>query len=294
MRIANHHAHTRFSDGVGEPEEYVQAALAAGVEIYGFSDHAPFPEEDNFGSFDFTDLTDYVTVTNALRAEYAGKIELYRSLEVDYVPGEMDVNRPHLQAAKMDYTLGAVHFIGRLADGERWSFQRQDPIFQRGVDEIFGGSVQKTVEAYYALIREMIENHPTDIVAHLDRILKRNSNDRFWDRTAKWYRAAVMETLEAIAGAGLIMEVNTRGLYRGDNPTTYPDPWALGQALRLGIPVHLSSDAHAKDQIVGNFTEAAEVLLDVGYESVRIFSQGKWEDVGLTVPRFAAEALPEG
>jgi len=287
MIITNHHAHTRFSDGVGEPEEYVQAALAQGMAVYGFSDHAPFPEDIHFGSFDLIDLPDYVTTTESLRTKYAGKIELYRSLEVDFIPGEMDVNRPHLRAAEMDYTLGAVHFVGRLADGERWSFQRQDPIFQRGVDEIFGGSVQKTVERYYALIREMVDTHPTDIVAHLDRILKRNENDRFWDRTASWYRAAVLETLEAIAGAGLIMEVNTRGIYRGDNPTTYPDRWALEHALRLGIPVQINSDAHASEQIVGSFNDASEMLLAIGYESVRVFSGGAWTDIGLEVPELA-------
>jgi len=195
----------------------------------------------------------------------------------------MDVNRPHLAAANMDYTLGAVHFVGRLADGQRWSFQRPDPDFKRGVDEIFGGSAQRAVEQYYALIREMVSTHPTDIIAHLDRILKRNTNDRFFDRTSGWYRRAVRETLEAIAGAGCIMEVNTRGIYRQDNPTTYPDKWALTEALRLGIPVHLASDAHAVEQVVASFQQAAKLLQEVGFESVRVFRGGEWEDVGLVL-----------
>ena len=38
----NYHGHTkRCGHAVGEDEEYVQAAIAAGYSIIGFSDHAP-------------------------------------------------------------------------------------------------------------------------------------------------------------------------------------------------------------------------------------------------------------
>ncbi|MEL7162526.1 MAG: hypothetical protein AAFN92_17340, partial [Bacteroidota bacterium] len=78
-----------------------------------------------------------------------------------------------------------------------------------------------------------------------------------------------------------IMEVNTRGYYRGDNDTTYPDGWALGKARKLDIPVHLASDAHAPEQIVLGFGMAASVLQKAGYESVRVFSGGAWTDKAL-------------
>lgn len=274
---ANHHSHTHFSDGVGDPEEYVQAALAAGLTTYGFSDHAPLPSGET-GLFDLADLPAYVAETQRLIDKYAGKIELYRSLEVDYLGAEMNVNSDYLQPAELAYTVGAVHYVGRLATGERWSFQRPDPIFQRGIDEIFGGSVQKCVECYFELIREMVSDHPPDVVAHLDRILKRNVADRFWDRTAKWYRHAILETLEAVAASGCIMELNTRGMYRNDNTTTYPGPFAAAEARRLGVHVHLSSDAHAPEQVVLNFEDGMAVLRGAGYESVRVFRGGVWVD----------------
>ncbi|MEM9835858.1 MAG: histidinol-phosphatase [Bacteroidota bacterium] len=281
MIRANHHAHTRFSDGRGEAEDYVQAALDAGLQVYGFSDHAPFPEEVHFGSFALTDLPEYIHTIDKLKEKYAGQIELYRSLEVDYVPGEMHADCPHIKAAQLDYTIGAVHFIDRLADGERWSYQQPDPKFQRGIDEIFGGNAQRAVERYYALIREMVTEHPTDIVAHLDRILRRNTNDRFFDRTAKWYRHAILETLEVVAHQGCILEVNTRGLYRKDNPTTYPDRWTLQRARELDIPVHLASDAHDTENIISNFDDAKAVLREVGYETTQVFLGGRWTEIEL-------------
>ena len=72
---ANHHSHTNFSDGVGDPEEYVRAALAAGLTTYGFSDHAPLPPGES-GLFKLADLPAYVAETQRLIEKYAGQIEL--------------------------------------------------------------------------------------------------------------------------------------------------------------------------------------------------------------------------
>lgn len=41
--IADYHMHTPLcGHAIGEPAEYVEQAIAAGLEEMGFSDHAPF------------------------------------------------------------------------------------------------------------------------------------------------------------------------------------------------------------------------------------------------------------
>jgi len=43
----NYHTNTqRCRHAQGSEEDYVKSALAAGVELLGFSDHAPFPDRD--------------------------------------------------------------------------------------------------------------------------------------------------------------------------------------------------------------------------------------------------------
>ena len=37
--LTNYHTHTRFSDGKGEPEEFVLQALKLGFDALGFSEH---------------------------------------------------------------------------------------------------------------------------------------------------------------------------------------------------------------------------------------------------------------
>ena len=41
--IANYHTHTwRCNHAAGDEKQYVENALAAGLEILGFSDHSPY------------------------------------------------------------------------------------------------------------------------------------------------------------------------------------------------------------------------------------------------------------
>ncbi|WP_420459281.1 histidinol-phosphatase [Neolewinella sp.] len=267
---SNHHAHTRYSDGVGEPRDYVEQALREGFSRYGFSDHAPIPLHD-MGSMKMAELTTYSRVIGELQQEYADRIRLYKSLEVDYIPEVMNVESPHILEASLDYTIGAVHYVDYLADGQPWSFQRPNPVFERGINTIFGGSTRRMVERYYELVREMVTTHPPDIVAHLDRIKRRNVDGRYWDERADWYLAAVEETLEAVVGAGCIMEVNTRGIYLNETEDTYPTDWIVARAHARGIRLQVNSDAHRREHISGGFREAYRILEDIGVERVYLY-----------------------
>ena len=59
----------------------------------------------------------------------------------------------------------------------------------------------------------MVNTKCPDIVAHLDRVKKLNSGNRYFDENERWYQEEVSLTLEAIASSGSIMEVNTKGFY---------------------------------------------------------------------------------
>ena len=268
--LTNHHAHTRYSDGVGEPRDYVEQALREGFSQYGFSDHAPIPLRDT-GSMKLAELAAYSRVIDRLKHAYTDRIRLYKSLEVDYIPEVMHISSPHILEAKLDYTIGAVHYVDYLPDGQPWSFQRPNPVFERGINTIFGGSTQRMVERYYALVREMVTTHPPDIVAHLDRIKRRNLDGRYWDEHADWYVAAVEETLEAIAGAGCIMEVNTQGVYLDETSDTYPTDWIVARAHARGIRLQVNSDAHRREHISGGFRTAYRQLRKIGVEQVYLF-----------------------
>lgn len=279
MHYTNHHAHSTFSDGQDTAEDCLLAALDQRMAGYGFSDHAPLVPTDT-GSMSLATLDDYVTETERLRSAYGDRIRVFRSLEVDYLPGRMSVDSDHIKSARLDYTVGAVHFIEEL-DGHPWSFQRPEPNFSRGIDEIFGGDARAMVERYFELVREMVDHHPPDIVAHLDRIKKRNLRGGFWDEHADWFVRQIDLTLDRIKRAGLILEVNTRGYYKGEIDETYPSRWIVARAHTLGIPLQVNSDSHEARHITAGFEFAFGALRDMGVERVHIFTGDTFEAVAL-------------
>jgi len=90
--LTNYHQHSFYSDGQGTLEDYVQAALVAGLESMGFSDHAPVSFLTDW-TMPLERLTAYRTQIEALKATYGHRIELYAGLELDYLPEQADFQR---------------------------------------------------------------------------------------------------------------------------------------------------------------------------------------------------------
>ena len=79
----NYHSHSHYCDGVGTLEEQVLGAIEQGVRAFGFSGHSPVFFENEW-SMQADKLDEYLTETRLLKEKYAGQIELYTGLEVDY------------------------------------------------------------------------------------------------------------------------------------------------------------------------------------------------------------------
>lgn len=282
--IAAHHTHTYFSDGFGDPRAYLEKAIQYNLAGYGFSDHAPIPNlEVSLMSLDT--LRTYGKVIDKLKQEFAGVLPIYKSLEVDYIPGYIGVSSEHIRKADLDYIIGAVHYVDFFPDGKPWGFEGSHENFEQGVKEIFSGDIQAAVSRYYHLIREMVTYDPPDVVAHLDRIKKLNYRHEYFTESDAWYREQVISTLEAIANAGCIMEVNTKGYYRKELNDLYPSVWILEIARELQIPVHLASDAHHPEDIIGGFTYGMGVLRHVGFNDTVMMQEGGWMRVPLKRPK---------
>lgn len=281
MGFTNFHSHTHFCDGKGSVEAYAEAAVAQGMPAYGISSHAPLPY-DVAWTMKETDTSAYVAEIEAAKEKYAGEIQLYRGLEVDYIPGVAGPNHARIQMLHLDYTVGSVHFVDFFQNGFPWEIDGQHTVFLDGLSQIFNGDIQKAVERYYALIRQMVEEDPPEIVGHLDKIKIQSEEGQLFDERSDWYRAAVEESLLAIKRKGLIVEVNTRGIYKKKTELPYPSPWILERMKALEIPIMLNSDSHHPREITACFTETATLLIDLGYDHCRILLDGKWQDVAFT------------
>ena len=276
----NFHTHTSYCDGSSNPEEYVLAALNAGLESIGFSGHSPVPFENNFAIRDSESLAEYCSEINTLKKKYQGKINVYLALEADFIPGVTLDFKHFFDEYKLDYIIGSVHLVINerkflwFIDGpyrDRW---------KKGLELEFSGDIRKAVGAYYGQINQMIESQQFDVIGHLDKI-KMHNQDEYFRETDAWYIKLFMETLELAKARNCIIEVNTRGLYKKRSNALFPGEMILEEMHKMNIPVTINSDAHKPEEVGLLLNEAAEVLLNTAYREVYIFSSGGWKSIPL-------------
>lgn len=277
MNWTNYHSHCYFSDGTDEPRVYAETATNSGMLAYGFSDHVPMPFFCLW-STKMERLTDYVVETEKLKREFEDRIQIYRSLEIDYIPNVIGPKSKFLADAKLDYTVGSVHFVDQFPDGTHWEIDGLSSIFDQGLQEIFGGNIRKAVTRYYELTRMMVTEECPDIIGHIDKIKMQNPDNKFFSEEEDWYKAEVLKTLDVVANANAIIEVNTRGLYKKKTVEPYPGNWMLTEILKRKIPVMINSDCHHPREITAEFGTAAKLLKEVGFQTLRVFYNNEWKD----------------
>ena len=74
----------------------------------------------------------------------------------------------------------------------------------------------------------------------------------------------VPPALEAVAAAGMAIEINTSGLHLGA-AEFYPSLQILAWMKEYGIPVTFGSDAHNPDQVGQHFAQAVELARAAGH-----------------------------
>jgi len=272
---ANHHTHTIYSDGSAKPEEYIFQAIAKGFSLLGFTEHSPLPFKNNF-SFQIEKKAEYLSLMAGLKTRFSGQISVFSGMEMDYIPGMSEDFEGVRNAFRCDYLIGSVHLVKPDNFNELWFTDGPDyEIYDHGLNEFFGGDIRKAVKTYYRQVNQMIETQHFEIIGHFDKIKMHNRN-RFFREDEVWYKLLVDETLQLIKEHQLIVEVNTRGIYKNRSETTYPGIEILKQIKDLKIPVIVNSDAHHPIEIDGAFKNALLLLEEAGIKEVISYRGKNW------------------
>ncbi|MBK6344911.1 MAG: histidinol-phosphatase [Bacteroidales bacterium] len=273
----NYHTHSNFSDGSAEPEEYIKEAIRQGFSSLGFSEHSVLPFENTFALQPGTESA-YISEIRRLQQVYQGQVQILLALEADYIPG-VSVGFAGLKASfGLDYIIGSVHLVKNNHNDILWFIDGpRRETYDNGLNELFGGDIRKGVTAYWHQLNQMIERETFDIVGHLDKI-KMHNQGRWFSEEEGWYIDLVNETISLIADHSLIVEVNTRGLYKGRSESLFPGEYILRKLRESNVRVTLSSDAHQPHELSLWFDEAKAILKNCGFNELSIFSHGKWDD----------------
>ena len=181
-------------------------------------------------------------------------VELRLGIEIDFVPGKEERMDLDSSALPYDYVIGSVHRV----EGEEVDRATDQTVYERW-------DTYDLYDAYYANVREAALSGRFEVLGHPDLI---KIFRRFPDRDIT---GMLEETADAVAASGIVVDVNAAGLRKpvGD---IYPSRKFLEMFHRRGVPIVLSSDAHAPDQVGMGYEKSLPLVRDVGYREVVTFS----------------------
>ncbi len=276
----NLHQHTSFSDGKEPPQKFVERAVELGFSHIGFSEHSPLPFPNLF-SLKEENVENYFETIKQLKEKCTEQIKIFRALEMDYIPGISEDFTYWRERCKTDYLIGSVHLVKPDGTNELWFTDGPDyKIYDTGLQQFFGGDIRKAVKAFYHQTNRMIESQDFEIIGHLDKI-KMHNRGRYFSEDEKWYRNLLEETLELVKKNNLIVEVNTRGVYKKTSDSLFPDHQTLKRVQELNVPVIISSDAHHPDEINNLFDYTEKRLVEFGFQEVMMLENHSWESRSL-------------
>jgi len=280
MIKSNFHTHTNYCDGSDEPEAYVKEAIKSGFNSLGFSGHAPFPKENTF-SIKENDLENYCNNIEFLKDKYKNEINIFLALEADYIPEITNSFQSLYQKCNLDYIIGSVHLVLNPENKKLWFIDGPKmEIYDKGLEMVFNNNIRQAVKAYYHQINRMIETQKPDVIGHLDKIKMHNKN-RFFSEDEKWYQNLVTETLNLIKEKNIIIEVNTRGIYKKRCDSLFPGLNILKNICLMKIPIILNSDAHKPSELALGFDQAFKALQSIGFKYRMTFLANDWIKIDL-------------
>lgn len=263
------HTHSVLCDGKGTLAEMAAAAYQAGVRYFGASGHSHTEIPHDAGNVLPADPAEYRAQVLALRAEYAGRMEILLGIE-------QDSQSPQPVPDWADYWIGSVHNLYDPRTGKYHGLDWDRERLAACRDGMFGGDALAMTEGYYAGVAAMAARWPT-ILGHMDLVTKLNRGNAFFDEEDPRYRAAALEALHHAAPDRTLLEINTGAVARGYRDDPYPAPFLLKEWRAMGGQVILTADAHSPETVIFGYRQAAELARAAGYrESVLLTGRG-WE-----------------
>ncbi len=244
-KLYNFHSHTQFCDGRDVMENFVKSAISLGYKHYGFSPHAPIAVESSCNMSE-EDVPVYLAEVKRLQSLYGDKINLYASMEIDYLNDECSPATEYYQQLPLDYRVGSVHFVPTQS-GEYIDCDGRFERFKTKMQMCFDNDIEYVVRTFYAQSQRMIEAGGFDIIGHFDKIGLNASLYHPGIEDEPWYAQLVSETLDAILDHNLLVEVNTKSVQQYGR--TFPHERYYRWLSERNAIVVVNSDAHYPDLI---------------------------------------------
>lgn len=227
MILANYHTHTaRCRHATGEDKAYVEQAIAAGMQVLGFSDHCPWNFPKGYQSPTRMlpeELDGYFHSLLDLKREYAKDITIYIGFEAEYVPDMMEEQRELFAPYPIDYMLLGEHCtINEMYGIYTGNETRREEKLKEYVDTIIQG----------------IDTGKYQYVAHPDLI--------HYIGEEVIYQKHMKRLCQYLKQRNIPVEINLLGLSQHRH---YPSARFLSIAQEVGNNAIIGCDAHIPEQL---------------------------------------------
>lgn len=126
MIKTNWHTHTkRCGHAIGEDEEYVQAAIKAGFQTLGFSDHAAYNTPCPSERMNIDQYEGYKQSILSLKEKYKDQIQIYIGMEVECYQSEWETLSRYRH--ELDYCILGQHNLD-IDENSSYDIQKGDQL----------------------------------------------------------------------------------------------------------------------------------------------------------------------
>lgn len=256
--LYNLHTHTQFCDGHAQMEDFVIEAIAQGFTHLGFTPHSPISVESPV-NMKRDDVKAYLDEIARLRDLYGQRINLYTSMEIDYMGvGDGPANE-YFRQLPLDYSIGSVHFIPAIDDpNDMVDIDGKFAGFKTRMGEKFADDIEYVVKTFFSQMMAMVDEGGFDIVGHMDKIGFNASQYHTNIDEEPWFDKLVIDLFENIMDHHLTIEINTKAWLQRNR--FYPNLKYFGMIKRYNAPVVVNSDAHYPTLINSGRLEAIKLL----------------------------------
>jgi histidinol-phosphatase (PHP family) len=250
----DYHIHTSFSDGKAAPEDYIPAAISAGISEIGFSEHLSLFRENQDWVMNPENAPEYVNYIEKLKKN-SDNILVKTGMEIDFFPGREKETEAFLNNLDLDYRIGSVHYMG-------------EKTVDLGPEFYEGKNIDVLFESYFENVMAAAGSGLFDVIGHCD-LIRIYGYKPSYDPEPLYRKLARVMKKNNIA-----YELNTNGRNR-PIADFYPDHRFLKVFREEMVPVCVNSDAHMPSRVGQFFDEAYGLLRSAGYTEMAVFTGRK-------------------
>lgn len=233
MKRVNYHTHTQLcKHAQGIEIDFVQSAINNKIDILGFSDHAPYPDERYGLRMDYAQLKPHIACLKELQKEYRDKLRICIGLEMEYADSELAYYHELFEKEGLEYLLLGQH-IFYTSGGEEMNTYFIEQTGDTGYYIEYAKSLEAGMRSGYF-----------KAVAHPDLFF---INDLPIDTNCE--RACDI-IVNAAAATNTVLEFNANGLRREKKQYPdglrhpYPHKMFWDKVREAKLPVIINSDCH--------------------------------------------------